>query len=316
MRMLVSICVASVRGDSLPYLVSSINSQTFQDWELIIATQGDDPHLLSFINQNAQHDPRISFMHIPRYGKSYALNQAIDAAKGEIIAFTDDDCVAAPDWLKVTTDCFTQDTRVGIVAGNLVPPPPQRWRISTCPATYTIEYIYRPQEENHRAPSGFYFGGGNMAMRRHVLDLVGRFDPYLGPGTPFPAAEDVDFILRAEAMDVVMWTTPRSIVYHTYGRRFGIRKFIKHHRGYALGSGALGAKMNLWNHQLSEDWNRRMGLWESVVSFMKNPPRRLLDMYKSKFEDSGCSSYMSSFDIDDKIVSRPKSDSARENRPM
>ena len=306
--MFVSICVASIRGATLPYLISSIRSQIYHDWELIIATQGNDPFLLSYVNQNVRRDPRISFIHIPRCGKSYALNQAIDAARGDIIAITDDDCVAAPDWLRVTTDCFARDPSVGIVAGNLIAFPADRPCISTCPATYTMEYVYRPEKENHRAPPGFYFGGGNLAIRRSVLDLVGSFDPYLGPGTEFPAAEVVDFNLRAESMGIVMWTTPRSIIYHTYGRRFGLDNVIKHHRGYALGSGALHAKLKLWNHRLLNNWHGPRGLRESVVSFIKNPPQWLLETYKSTFENIGYSSYMSDFDIDNKIISHPKSE--------
>jgi GT2 family glycosyltransferase len=288
-------------------LVQSIVSQDCRDWELIVAVQGEDDQLIDYVTHQAQNNPRISFVHLDQYSKSHALNQAVTRAKADIIAFTDDDCVASKEWLATINNCFALDHNVGIVAGNLLPPPASPFRVSTCPATFTIECVYKPSEENgFAAPPGFYWGGGNFAVRRSIFDLVGLFDEYLGPGTEFPGAEDVDFCLRAEAQGVVMWTTPQSVIYHTYGRRYGIQELLKYHRMSAIGSGALGAKLHLWNHRLAREWGKSRRPAEWARQLVKNPYRALLEMYKARYVSFGHSKYVLEYDIDESILTRPK----------
>ena len=146
-----------------------------------------------------------------------------------------------------------------------------------------------------------------MAFRRSVLEMVGLFDEYLGGGTEFPSAEDVDYCLRAEAMGVVMWTTPRSVIYHTYGRRYGIRNVLRYHRLSAVGSGALLGKLVLWNHRLAKEWGRQRRATEWARRVLQNPPRAFIEMYKSKYSRIGCSIFLSKYAIDDRIVTLPKS---------
>jgi GT2 family glycosyltransferase len=302
--MLVSICVGSVRGNTLPHLVASIMGQEFPDWELVIAVQGRDPTLLSYLA--SLNDPRISYVVLERFGKAYALNQAVKAARGDILVFTDDDCVASPDWLATIVNCFAQERDVGIVAGNVIAAPSHGIRFSTCPATYTIEYIYRPAEENYSAPLGFYWAGGNFAVRRQVMDEIGPFDEYLGPGTEFPGAEDIDFALRAEALGVVVWTTPRSIIYHTFGRRYGFRNVLKHHRAYALGSGALRGKLKLWDHRLARIWDTEVSMNTFIASFIRGFPHSVLEAYKYPYYRAGLLNYLAKFELDNNKLSRPK----------
>lgn len=302
----ISVCVASIRANTLPFLVDSIVAQSFQNWELIVAVQGDQPGLIPYLTQQVEKDDRISFIHLDRFGRSYALNQAVMKARGGIIAFTDDDCVAAPDWLETIYSCFSTDDCVGIVAGDLTPSRQCPFTISTCPATFTIEYLYRPKEMGYSAPHGFYWGGANFAVRNSVMKLVGPFDEYVGPGTEFAAAEDVDFCLRAELMGVVMWTTPKSVIYHTHGRRYGLWNFLKYHRTSAFGSGALNGKLFLLNHRLIKTWGVPKKILQLAIGFLKNPFRTLLDQYKFKYQRIGMASYLSKFDIDSQVLSFEK----------
>ena len=304
--MLISVCVGSVRGNVIHHLIESILRQQYSNWELIIAAQGNDHVLLTEVHKWAQRDPRISFTHLQQFGRSRALNAAMKLAHGDIFAFTDDDCEASPDWLATIAKCFAQRPDVGIVAGNLIPAQAKPLQLSTCPATYTIECIYNPVELGFVGPPGFYWAGANIAVRRSVVDHVGPFDEYLGVGTSFPSAEDVDFGLRAEALGVVMWTTPNSIIYHTYGRRYGLKNVLKHHRGYAMGRGALGAKLALWNHRLSKVWGQPKKPSEIARDIVRNPKKSFLDLYTSKYDQIAYQSYLHEYEIDQNLLSRPK----------
>ncbi len=138
------------------------------------------------------------------------------------------------------------------------------------------------------------------------MQQVGPFDNYLGVGTDFPSSEDVDFGLRAEALNVITWTTPRSIVYHTYGRRYGLKNVLKHHRGYATGNGALGAKLELWDHPLSKIWGQPQSIADNFRSLLRNPARYLLGRYKSRYIREGYQKYLAMYTLGSSRLSIPK----------
>ena len=105
-------------------------------------------------------------------------------------------------------------------------------------------------------PPGFYMIGANFCVRREAAERVGQFDEVLGAGARFACCEDQDFIFRAESLGYGLMTSKSSVVYHTTGRRYGVKQFVKHQRNYARGRGAWVAKLRLWGHPLGELWSR------------------------------------------------------------
>src|SRR5215469_9457905 len=119
---MISICVGATQGLVIKNLIRSILEQTYEDWELILVAQGNDPALLGTCKKAEQCDQRIRVIQMVQMSKSAALNKGFGVARGEIIAFTDEDCEAAPDWLEVIAECFEREPRVGLVAGDLLSP--------------------------------------------------------------------------------------------------------------------------------------------------------------------------------------------------
>jgi glycosyltransferase involved in cell wall biosynthesis len=305
--MLISVCVASIRANTLPHLVTSLLKQTHADWELIIAVQGSDPNLHNAVKEITARDERIRTLFLDTFGKSAALNTAVLEARGDVLAVTDDDCEADPNWLAVIAECFESEPDAGIVAGDVsAAPKPARWVISACPATYTMECIYRPASSGFIAPDGFYFGGGNLAVRRDVWEKLGGFDPYIGPGTPFPAAEDTDFGLRAEEQDIVMWTTPRALLQHTYGRRTGLLNLLRHFASLAKGEGAHEAKLELRNHSWITNPEQPPGDRGSLKSRIRQIPYDALELFKYRYKMRAKKDYLATFRLDERNISVPK----------
>lgn len=297
--MMISVCVGATRGATIRDLIASILRQTYGEWELLLVVQGNDPVLLDVCRAAEQHDQRVHMIKSQVWGRSAALNKGSAAARGEIIAYTDDDCEVAPNWLETFALCFATEPRVGLVAGDLRSPSIRGMHLSTCPATRTIECIYDPIALGHVGPRGFYWAGANVAVRRAVLANVGPFDESLGTGTDFPSAEDVDFGLRAEELGIIMWTTPRSVVYHTHGRRYGLRAFFRHQRAYARGSGGLGAKLAMWDHRLSREWGHSdpltfVGLSRELI---RTRGRVLSDIYRQRYIEQAASEYTSRYTL-------------------
>ena len=269
-----SVCITSIREAVLEYSVRSVAEQSYRDWELVVVGQGPEEEALrAAVERGAPGDRRVRYFHLAAKGRSVALNAAIRASRGEIIAVTDDDCEADRDWLATLEACFAAEPETSAVGGAVVESRARRWQPwSFCPAVYPEEALYDPVADGRQAPRGWEWLGANVAFRRDVYARVGPFDDYLGPGGRFPAAEDVDYKLRMEALGLRVRTTPRVTVRHTYGRRSGLRARMAHARAYCAGNGALAAKLTLQGdprglERLALERARLRGVWREPHRF-------------------------------------------------
>lgn len=303
--MLISIILPTLRGDTVGDAIEAILRQTTDNWELIVVPQGDDQRLADLLGTYADADPRVHVVHTPTRGLSHARNVGTEAARGEVLAFTDDDCEVASDWVAVLTEIFTEHPEVGVVGGEVVAAPnPKWWRISTCPAAHVIEAIYRPLDDGWEAPPGFYMIGANIAVRRSVADRVGKWDDVLGAGRRYGACEDQDYISRAEALGVWLMTTRRLVVHHTTGRRYGLRDFIRHQRNYARGRGAWRAKLRLWGHPVMRVWDAEHGPpWSMLVT---RPHKWLLHKFEWHHIRITEHEYHAKYLLGDDLLSHPR----------
>lgn len=254
--MKITVCVPTVRPDSLGHTVTAIRRQTWQDWQLVVVGQGaDEAALRDATMQAAGGDPRVRYHHIAERGLSRARNAGMEMADGDVVAFTDDDCEPAADWLEVIADALLQDDGVGLVAGAVLAPRDSRggW-LTTCPTNEPLEVRYDPRSSGGARPEGWDWIGANFALRRQVIDVVGPFDVRLGAGAGFPSGEDTDYKFRLERLGVVMLTTPRAVVHHTYGERSGLRAGFAHSRNYARGNAAMAAKLTLQGDPRGRAW--------------------------------------------------------------
>ena len=185
-------------------------------------------------------DFRAIYLFEPRGGKSTGLNTALKTARGQILAFTDDDCYPAPDFLSRVWSAF-DDPSVGYIGGRIMLHDPDDYPI-------TINKSMTPR--THPAKSFVCAGcihGANMAFRRRVLLDIGGFDPLFGPGTLFIAGEDTDAVGRASAMGWKGEYHPEVVVRHHHGRKAGDIPALW--KSYALGRGAHHMKLLLKEHQ-------------------------------------------------------------------
>src|SRR5438270_1220934 len=89
-------------------------------WELIVVDNGstDDTAVVvrEFIKAT---DVRAMYWFEPRPGKCHGLNSALETASGQILAFTDDDCYPAPEFLSQIWSVF-DDPSVGYIGGRIM----------------------------------------------------------------------------------------------------------------------------------------------------------------------------------------------------
>jgi glycosyltransferase involved in cell wall biosynthesis len=165
-----------------------------------------------------------------RLGPACARNRGIEASCGEILAFTDADCVVATAWLTELVKGFAGAAVWG-VAGEIFSYPPQ-----TPAERYMARRAIR-QQDALRSPSWPYAVTANAAFRKATFARVGLFDAQLITG------EDKDFGRRFFAAGLEMQYAPRAAAFHRHRTTTGA--FFKQQVGYGYGGAALRAKYGM-----------------------------------------------------------------------
>lgn len=156
-------------GDELPRLRRLLASLARQDYpgpvELIVVDNNERPGVPAGVV-----DGRV--LHEPEPGSYVARNAALKVAGGDVIAFTDSDCVCTPGWLSRGVAALLADPAIGAVGGGVLP-------LTADPAgpslTERYDAFFHMRQAFYVASMGFA-ATANCLTRRDVLDRVGHFD--------------------------------------------------------------------------------------------------------------------------------------------
>lgn len=178
----------------------------------------------------ARLDGPVRLLREPEPGLSNARNRGLRGARGEIVAFADDDVEVDREWLAALVGPFADDERVGATSGATLPgaleTPVQRW---------TEGFGGRPRQPGRRVfdlrepppdrplfpfTVGDFGAGRNMAFRREAIASLGGFDPALGPGTPAHDGDDIEALLRVLLSGRRIVHDPAAIVRHAHPRSY------------------------------------------------------------------------------------------------
>jgi glycosyltransferase involved in cell wall biosynthesis len=158
-------------------------------------------------------------------GPATARNTGAARAKGKYLAFTDDDCAPAADWLRVLADTFagTPDCAVGGWTVNAL----VENSYSTA-SQMLIDYLYTYY--NAAPHKASFFTSNNLALPTARFHALGGFD------TTFPraAAEDRDLCDRLQNQGNLMIYAPQAVVYHWHS--LTIHSFWRQHFAYGCGA--------------------------------------------------------------------------------
>jgi glycosyltransferase involved in cell wall biosynthesis len=204
-------------------------------WELIVADNGSTDETSGIVREFAAAcDHSVQLICQPGRGVSYARNAGWQSAKSDIIAYIDDDCYPAEDFLDAVSDCFSKDPKLGFVGGRILLHDPSDRRIT----------IQESLEQQTFPPKSFIrpgvIQGANLAFRRAALTEVGGFDPWFGAGALF-TGEEAELLARISAAGWTGAYDPTPLVYHHHGRKTAGDEWHLM-RSYDRGRGAYYAK--------------------------------------------------------------------------
>jgi GT2 family glycosyltransferase len=222
----VSVIVCSYNGArTLAACLDSLGKLNYPAYEMILVDDGSTDETAYITAQF----PRVRYIHQSNHGLSHARNTGAAAAKGEVFAYTDSDCMADVDWLYYLIATLLSGGYAG-VGGPNVTPPAQHW-IQACVAA-------APGGPSHVLLTDTiaeHIPGCNMAFQRWAFESVGGFDPEY-----HKAGDDVDFCWRLQQAGCVIAFSPTAIVWHH--RRFTLRAFLKQQDGYGEAESLLRFK--------------------------------------------------------------------------
>jgi len=209
------------RSHSLKTVLESIqrlNGSPQLSWETLVvdnnSTDATKEVVGSFVD-----DARGNFRYIfeGRQGKSYALNSGIEAARGEILAFTDDDVIIDPDWLLNIKKTFVRYDCAGI-GGKIIPVLPGKkpsWIRTDTPTPFmNVLGGFDWGEECFQLKRSIF--GANMAFSKKVLMKHGLFRIDLGPTKENTMGKGEDSELSQRLLDrgeKLMYVSD-AVIYH------------------------------------------------------------------------------------------------------
>jgi glycosyltransferase involved in cell wall biosynthesis len=228
-----SLIVATLgREAELARCLASLVAQSSHDFEVVVVDQNADDRIVAVLDRG---QVPFALRHVRASpGLSRARNVGLQLARGHIVGFPDDDCWYDVDIVARVLQFFAeQPAAQGLSGGGAAgagAAPRARFARSE-------QWISAARVWTQGMSSAIF-------LRRELIAAVGLFDEELGvgSGTPWPAAEETDYLLRAIAKGARIWYDPGFAVHHPGNPAQSAQKILDRGRRYGRAMGYVLAK--------------------------------------------------------------------------
>jgi glycosyltransferase involved in cell wall biosynthesis len=230
------------------------------EWEVVVVDNNSRDQTRTALEEfAARHPGRFRYVLELKQGLSNARNAGILAARGEVIAFTDDDVIVDAAWLGNLTRCLLDGTWAG--SGGRVLPLQSvvlpRWLSLSGPYALggAVAALFDQGDEPKELNEPPF--GANMAFRKEVFESYGYFRPDLGrrPGSLI-SYEDTEFGKRLMAAGERLGYEPSAIVYHPVlderlNKKYVLAWYFGYGRAVTLQKAKRSAVLGIPRHYIS-----------------------------------------------------------------
>lgn len=221
----ISVVVCSYNGSrTIRDCLEGLARLDYPDYEVIVVNDGSRDATPEIA---AEYDVRL--ISTENRGLSSARNTGMEAATGEIIAYTDDDARPDPHWLRYIAWTYMTTNHAAVGGPNIAPPGdgPVADAVANAPGG-PVQVLQSDTVAEH-------VPGCNMTFRAECLRAIGGFDPRYRT-----AGDDVDACWRILARGWTIGFHPGAMVWHH--RRNSMRMFWQQQVGYGRAESLLEAK--------------------------------------------------------------------------
>jgi O-antigen biosynthesis protein len=238
----ISVVVCTYNGEAtLPTCLDALCRLDYPDYEVIVVDDGSTDRTPEIAEGFG-----VRLIQTENCGLSSARTTGLDAATGEIVAFTDDDAWPDRDWLRYLAAAFASSDHVGIGGPNL--PPDDGGVVENAVAHGPggpVHVLLSDREAEH-------IPGCNMAFWRDPLRTVGGFDPQFRV-----AGDDVDICWRLQERGWTLGFSPAAVVLHR--QRGSLRSYLKQQFEYGKAEALLEKKWpEKYNRSGHLEWAGRL----------------------------------------------------------
>ena len=258
------------RARLLARALTALVAAATDDAELIVVDNNSTDETADIVRQFSGGPLTVHLVHEPKQGLSFARNTGICIAKGELIAFTDDDVVVDREWIASLQRAFERFPDAAWIGGKVLPiwpAPPPRWLTAARWAPLAIvdygdrAFVIGPDRQ-------LCIVGANLAVRRAALDAAGLFAASVqrvgaGAGT----TEDHELQLRLMDVGLTGAYDPAVVVHAPVEARRMTKAF---QRRWHFCHGRSFAAMRA--HDFEESGRRVAGIPGHVVRSLATEP--------------------------------------------
>ena len=221
----ISVVVCSYNGSrTLRDCLEGLKRLEYPNFEVIVVDDGSRDNVSAIASEYP-----VRLIRTENRGLSSARNTGMEAATGEIVAYTDDDARPDPHWLHYLADAFQRGDDAGVGGPNIVPPD-DGW-IAQCVAASPggpAHVLLSDQEAEH-------IPGCNMSFRKSALQSISGFDVRYRT-----AGDDVDLCWRLTERGLKLGFRAGAMVWHH--RRGEVRTYWRQQVGYGRAEALLEGK--------------------------------------------------------------------------
>jgi len=224
------------RPEAIVRCLDALATQRFpsDDFEVIVVDDGSNPPLTLEVGRwSSRFD--LKLIHQKNTGPGGARNRGVAEARGEFLAFTDDDCLPTPDWLRDVVAALERQPEA-LVGGSTFNG--LKSQLFSEVSQLILAFVY--EHFNRDSADAYFFTSNNMGCRKVSLQEVGGFDASFQV-----ASEDRDFCDRWRSSDRTLVWLRDTWVEHRHSQN--LLGFIRLHFRYGQGA---------WNLQRSKHRDR------------------------------------------------------------
>ncbi|QMU31703.1 glycosyltransferase [Adhaeribacter radiodurans] len=228
----ISVVVCSYNGAAtIEDTMIGLGKLDYPNYEVIVVNDGSTDNLANIVKKYP-----YQLITTENRGLSNARNTGLHAAKGEIVAYIDDDAYPDEHWLRYLAAAYLTSDHAGMGGPNIAPD--EDGPIAKCVANAPggPVHVLLSEEAAEHIP------GCNMSFRRSALLEIGGFDPLYRS-----AGDDVDVCWRIQKAGYTIGFHPSAVVWHH--RRNSLKAYWKQQQGYGKAEALLEAK---WPEKYNE----------------------------------------------------------------